>query len=393
MSQNPQTHHNFGASESVHPRTSPMGQSSSTTPSQTSSQSPNSPGPQRPASHVYGPAGPPDRRPAVPGNLDRRTPGLTEEYRQSPYERLSGPAASNDKWGSSYTTNGQNGNVPPHENRPKTPTDTMNGPNSLYAQVNFRDSPSHLRDRSNSRERSQSPSRRVVDDPNTRGQFSGPPEGLPPKRDSMPSPRRGHPALNIQSLNPAQPQIRETIEMQSLRSSDMLGGMKRDSNPKPLPKDYPSQPSHYQTASSMTHRAPQLTLPQPKWRGSLASEDGQYSPSLSSRSVTPPLPPLSPADTPPITPPESPQMGRHLPQSMPPGGIQGYLTRTPDVVTSTAKKNSPGGGGKKKQTKRALGGGVAVKTWDGRMKRSVPNGKTNGRITHTQAYRNARSRE
>ena len=69
------------------------------------------------------------------------------------------------------------------------------------------------------------------------------------------------------------------------------------------------------------------------------------------------------------------QMAAPHPHQGNPAGI--YLTRTPDVVTSTAKK--PG----KKRTSRSL----AVKIWDGRTKRA-PSARTRYQVNPSRSYNN-----
>ena len=102
-----------------------------------------------------------------------------------------------------------------------------------------------------------------------------------------------------------------------------------------------------------------LSLDPAKWNRS-------YSDISSQRSITPPLPPLSPGNTPPITPPDSPLLGTH---------------HRPDVVTSTAKKSSSPNSKKKQQRRSAgAGGSVGVKTWDGKSKRSAQGKSAYGRV-------------
>lgn len=96
---------------------------------------------------------------------------------------------------------------------------------------------------------------------------------------------------------------------------------------------------------------------------SLSLDPSQWNKSysdISSRSVTPPLPPLSPDNTPPITPPP------HSPEI---AAVAAYRDRRPDVVTSsTTKKTSPS---TRKKPRSKSSGVVGVKTWDGRSKRTA----------------------
>ena len=92
-----------------------------------------------------------------------------------------------------------------------------------------------------------------------------------------------------------------------------------------------------------------------KLYNSLASEDDDNF-SVSSMSDTPPLPALSPNNTPPTTPPH-----RHK-----------VAAPTPDVVNSATKSSA------KRQSARKSGGHVSLKTWDGRSRKGN-GGKSTGR--------------
>lgn len=128
------------------------------------------------------------------------------------------------------------------------------------------------------------------------------------------------------------------------------------------------QQQHMLQSKSMVPNS--LSNPSQSQKQTLSLDPAQwnrsYSDISSQRSITPPLPPLSPGNSPPITPPDSPLLG--------PSG-----QHRPDVVTSTAKKTSPNS--KKKQQRRSTGGGsVGVKTWDGRSKRSAQGKSAYGRV-------------
>ena len=92
-----------------------------------------------------------------------------------------------------------------------------------------------------------------------------------------------------------------------------------------------------------------------KLYNSLASDDDDNF-SVSSMSDTPPLPTLSPNNTPPTTPPH-----RHK-----------VAAPTPDVVNSATKSSA------KRQSARKSGGHVSLKTWDGRARKGN-TGKSTGR--------------
>ena len=73
----------------------------------------------------------------------------------------------------------------------------------------------------------------------------------------------------------------------------------------------------------------------------------EYVTDSSDRSATPPLPPLSPDNTPPISPLDSPIHGQSL-ENFPFGAS---LVDTPDVITSTSKKSGSSGAKKKHHSK------------------------------------------
>ena len=132
-------------------------------------------------------------------------------------------------------------------------------------------------------------------------------------------------------------------------------------------------------------------------------DPGQWNKSfsdISSRSVTPPLPPLSPDNTPPATPPPPPSQ-----QTAPPLSSSSHqhqhqqqqqMTTTmnfhqrPDVVTSAGRKPNVTTPARKKSGR----GGVAVRTWDGRSKRSAYAGRasTGGGMGRNTAAMLARPR-
>ena len=305
-----------------------MGQSSSATSSHASSNhSPSSPGPRRPAPHPQPPGG--------YGGQDRR-------YGDS---RGSGPPYSEGQDRLGQNTKRLSASSVSNELKPTTsyerPAMPLPSGSSSNSNINQRppSTSSDLNLRTSLESHGQTDASRVAA---SRLQGQGPPSG--------PGPRGRPPSAH-----------RDSLEMGAISINNSI-------RTGPLPPE---------SASAVAHQASQMALKaNPKWRDSLVSEEGNYSPSISSsRSVTPPLPPLSPDNTPPQSPPGSPGLSRHTAaqhQYNPPG----FLARTPDVVTSTAKK--PVVNGKKKANRRTAGGAsVGVKTWDGRAKRTTVgrNGK------------------
>ena len=158
----------------------------------------------------------------------------------------------------------------------------------------------------------------------------------------------------------------------------------RDANTielQPLPSKPPKAPERG-SASELATQMSQLTLAQAHWASNpmngRSSALGQYSPSeISSRSVTPPLPPLSPSNTPPITPPASPpHTARNKPSTNP-----NFMAHTPDVVNSAKGRN-----GKKKGLSGFYDG------LSGMVRRKKPTpGKALSRPRIGRGYRNSHS--
>lgn len=353
------------------PRTSPMGQSSSGTASQTSGQGSNSHSPSSPGSRPsQGPhQGPHQPHPGTPekgGKLgvknfqERRLSGSGLAEHRPPYQYNDMPTRTQQD---NRLSGGTDPKSPYERPPPSLPgqqgqrTTNSFGANEHYGSTISAQEP---KDNNPANRNNQTPYSHTIAMKDHTGKFeSGP---------SSSSHLRAPPTLGQRS---------ENIELKNMTSAKRLSGGsvnknnklgQANSGPLIMPKE---------SASAVAHQASQMALKaNSKWRDSLASDDGNYSPSISSsRSVTPPLPPLSPDNTPPHTPPDSPSLPRHTQLHRPPNA-PGFLARTPDVVTSTAKKVISVPAGKKKAGRKTTGAPLSVKTWDGRSKRTYPGGGT-----------------
>ena len=365
-----------------HPRTSPMGQSSSGTPSQTSGQastsshSPSSPIPRRPGGPLEYRGGPSGGGQEGLGPNERRHSGQQDRVGGMEQRPPSGPPypGSSHAQGTRHPQPQDNQHSGPSTNtEPKMPYDRLAG--SLPASSIQKQGMDHRTtnvpgvqlEHGGSKGLSQGGGLRDNSAATRLGQGHKQYGQSTSVQDLAQGGRHDHSNPYMRDISGTRPPLhpqhhaRESIELQTLSGAKGAGG-----GP--------------ESASAMAHHASQMALKvNKKWRDSLATDDGNYSPSISSsRSVTPPLPPLSPDNTPPQTPPDSPSAlrhGHHRSVTAP-----GYLARTPDVVTSTAKQPSSASTGKKKQGRRSSGGHLAVRTWEGKSKKTLTN--KNGKKTN-----------
>lgn len=356
----------FSPAPGRQPRTSPMGQSSSSPPSQNSSQGPHSPNhpvssnSADPNQHRQPPAG---QFESLNRAMEDKAPyALADRHRTNTYLHYGDPQ-------SSARQGDIQGNGPIHTRpveqqlraqdiqRPKTPVDNSQRPKTP---VEHNHQPKSFNDF-----HPKTPAYGIVGPSQKDYQWGVTSESQKqsvntagPMRDQVPIP-----APHLHRPNSART---ETSKNQPPQSAS--AGLRPLSQPNLNAPQYAGSRfgatnsgariqqllAHNQTG---VHNQGNEVAQKLKWRDSIGSEQSLDT----SRSVTPPLPPLSPSNTPPVTPPESPG-----PQSRGLGvKAHGYLpTETPDVVTSVStgarkKVHSKKSSGMKDRSRRSGAGKAA----------------------------------